>query len=220
MLRQKVVTALAILLIAILLIPNAVSAQTPPPPTQVSPPNGATDQPIQVLSFAWNDFTSYPHPATYRVQVSRNSSFTDLILDQNTGDSTGWTLFNLPRNTVYYWRINLTTRGQTSNWSPVWNFQTTNREIPGVPTLVSPANGATGVPRSPTLTWNPVEGADYYQVDITPIFSFYIVHGTSVTFSNEDLSLGYTDRHLWRVRAVNPAGPSEWSERRAFTRTP
>jgi hypothetical protein len=218
--RQKMVTALAFLFIANLLIPNAVSTQTPPPPIQVSPPNGDTDQSVQVLSFAWNDFTSYPYPATYRVQVSRNSSFTDLILDQNTGDSTGWTLFNLPKNTVYYWRVNLTTRGQISGWSPVWNFQTTNREIPGVPTPVSPAHGATGVPRSPTLTWNAVEGADNYQVDLTPIFSFYTVHGTSVTFSDEALSFGYTDRHLWRVRAVNPAGPSEWSEWWTFTRTP
>jgi hypothetical protein len=217
MLRQKIVTALAILFIANLLIPHAASAQTPPPPIQVSPPNGDLDQPNQILSFTWNDFTSYPDPATYRVQVSRNSNFTDLILDQNTGASTGYTIFNLPKNTAYYWRVNLTTRGQTSDWSPIWNFQTTNREIPGVPTLVSPANGATGIPRSPTLVWNPVEGADSYDLVIGP-FVFYQIRGTEITIDEQTLSIACTDFFFWQVRSRNPAGVSGWSEMRAFTR--
>jgi len=220
--RKSIVLAIAILLIAnLLMVPQAAgAAQTPSPPILVSPANGATDQPVQVLSFAWNDFTYYPNPYAYHIQVSRNPNFTDLILDQNTDNSTGWTLFNVPKNTVFYWRANVSTEGQTSDWTPVWSFTTTNREIPGVPTQVSPANGATGIPRSPTLTWNAVEGADYYQVDITPIFTFYPVEGTSITFSEEALSEGYTNRHSWRVRAVNPAGPSEWSEWWTFTRTP
>jgi hypothetical protein len=220
MLRQKIVTALALLFIANLVISNAASAQTPPPPIQVSPPNGATDLPNQILSVAWNDFTSYPDPATYRVQVSRNSSFTDLILDQNTGASTGWPLFDLPKNTVYYWRVNLTTRGQTSDWSPIWFFRTTNREIPGVPpTLVSPANGATGVPRSPTLVWNPVEDADSYDLEIGP-FIFYEIRGTEITIDEQTLSIACTDFFGWRVRSRNPAGVSGWSEVRTFTRSP
>jgi hypothetical protein len=87
--------------------------------------------------------------------------------------------------------------------------------------LLSPANGATGVPRSPTLTWSAVPGAESYQVEITPFGSAYFnVQGTSITLSEESLSIGYTDRHSWRVRAKNAAGASDWSERWVFTRTP
>jgi hypothetical protein len=103
--------------------------------------------------------------------------------------------------------------------SPIWTFRITVREIAGTPTLVSPANGATGVPRNPTLVWNPVEGADSYDVRVGPI-EFYAVRGTSTTVSEEDLAGAYSDHFFWQVRSRNPAGLSAWSEAWEFTRVP
>lgn len=64
-------------------------------------------------------------------------------------------------------------------------------------------------------------GAASYQVEITPFgTASFNVQGTSLALSEETLSLGYTDRHQWRVRAKNAAGASEWSEMWVFTRAP
>jgi hypothetical protein len=215
---KQIVLTVAILLIANLLIaPQVASAQTLAPPTQEFPANGATDVPLDTW-VSWRDPNFSPNP-TFRVQVSRNSNFTDLLVNARLDGSTGYALRGLSPNTVFYWRVRLSSQGQTSDWSPVWTFQTTNRAVPAVPTLVSPANGATGIPRSPTLVWNAAEGADSYWVKVGCL-EFVLVQDTSITISEEDLSLCYSDRHFWSVQARNPAGLSGWSETWEFTRTP
>jgi hypothetical protein len=125
-------------------------------------------------------------------------------------------VFGLARETVYYWRVNLSLDAQTSDWSPIWSFRTTNREIPPIPTVISPAHGATDVPSSPTLVWRAVEGADSYDLKIDSSL-IYEIQDTSITISEEYLSRSYSDHFFW-VRSRNPAGVSGWSEMRVFTR--
>jgi hypothetical protein len=199
--------------------PSARAAATIAPPVQEAPTNGATDQPTTV-TVRW-------HPAdttnpSYNVQIARDSNFSSLVANVRVTDgSIGYTVFSLANGTRYFWRVSLSVGGNTSAWSPIWSFQTTARDRLGVPALLSPANGATGVPRSPTLVWSAVPGTDSYQVEISPFGTAYFnVQGTSITLSEEALSIGYTDRHSWRVRAKNAAGASDWSELWVFTRTP
>lgn len=218
---RQIQLAVAMMLIAAMVNPGVALAQAPATPTQDYPANGATDQPLNV-SMGWHDPSFSADPKTYRVQVSQNSTFTSLILDQDTGTSTGWTVFNLSKNSVYYWRVNMTIGGQTSAWSPVWSFQITNKEIPGVPTLVSPPNGVTGLPDDPTLVWNAVEGATSYDIQLgtKPTFSSWkrtkwSYVGTSIrVFADLD---DYSHTFYWRVRAKNAAGVSAWSAPWSFT---
>jgi hypothetical protein len=186
---------------------------------QESPLNGASDVPTTV-TVRWQP-GSAPNPI-YAVQIARDGGFSSLVANVRITDgSIGYTVFDLTPGTQYFWRVNLTAAGSTSPWSAAWSFRVTSRDAPGVPTLRAPANGDTGIARSPTLSWNPVSGADSYQVEITPFGTAYFnVEGTSLTISEETLSLGYTDRHQWRVRAKNAAGTSEWSESWTFTRAP
>jgi trimeric autotransporter adhesin len=189
------------------------------PPTQEAPANRATDQPTTV-TVRWHPVsTTSP---IYNVQIARDSQFSSLVANVRITDgSVGYTVFNLAPGARYFWRVSLSGGGITSAWSSVWTFQTTSRDRPAAPTLLSPANGATRVPRSPTLVWSAVQGADSYQVEISPFGTAYFnVQGTSITLSEEALSIGYTDRHSWRVRAKSAAGASEWSELWVFTRTP
>ena len=194
--------------------------QSPSAPIQESPANGATDLPTTV-TVRW---TLSKPGETYRVQISHNSTFTSLVLDAQVMNATGYTVFGLSQNTVYYWRVNASAGGQISSWSPIWNFQTTNRVTPAAPTLVSPEDGATGLPETPTLVWNVVAGADSYDFQIAqePSFSgadiqWYGYVGTSVTVMNlVEESWGGT-HFYWRVRARNTAGLSPWSEVRDFT---
>ncbi|MCL5995502.1 MAG: DUF4962 domain-containing protein [Chloroflexi bacterium] len=212
------VSAVAILLMVNLLIPEVAIASAPAVPTQASPANGATDLPPQV-TVRWTLSIS---GETYRVQISKNSTFTSLVTDAQVQDATGWTVFGLSKGTTYYWRVNASANGQTSPWSPVWSFTVTNKAIPAVPVLVSPANGATGLPDDPTLVWNAVEGADSYDIQLgtKPTFSSWqrtkwSYVGTSIrVFADlED----YSHTFYWRVRAKNAAGVSAWSAPWQFT---
>jgi trimeric autotransporter adhesin len=198
--------------------PNARTAATLAPPTQEAPANGATDQPT-TITVRWTP-ANVANPV-YDVQIARDSAFSSLVANARITDgSIGYTVFNLANGTRYFWRVRLSTGGNTSAWSSIWSFQTTSRDRPAPPTLLSPGNGATGVPRSPTLTWSAVAGAESYQVEISPFGThYYSVQGTSFTISEEALSIGYTDRHTWRVRARNAAGVSDWSELWVFTRS-
>jgi hypothetical protein len=210
---RNITMAIAMILIVTCSMVKATFAAFPP--IQEEPSNGAMDLPTAV-TVRWDGFNFYSNP-TYRVQISRNSTFTDLLADiRITNGSTGYTVFGLAKDTVYYWRVNLSVDSQSSYWSPTWNFRTTNREIPPIPTLISPANGATDLPRSPTLVWNAAEGADSYDLKIGH-FLIYEIQDTSITISEEFLSPTYSDHFFW-VRSRNPAGVSDWSEMREFTR--
>ena len=196
-------------------------AKPPAVPTLVGPANGATDLPTTV-TVRW--FLSLPGE-TYRVQVSTNTTFSSLVLNGQVSNATGYTLFNLAKDTAYYWRVNASAGGQTSNWSPVWSFRTTDRQLPAVPTLVSPANGVGGLSLTPTLVWNASAGADSYdfQVALEPSFSgadvqWYAYAGTSIVVPGLEETCG--THFYWRVRARNSAGLSAWSEVRDFTIVP
>jgi hypothetical protein len=216
--RKQIAVVVAILSIANLLIPDVAFAQAPATPIQESPADGATGLPTQV-TVRWT--LSNPGE-TYRVQISQNSTFTSLITDAQVQDATGWTVFGLSKDTVYYWRINASANGQTSPWSPVWSFRTTNQAIPAVPVLVSPPNGATGLLDDPTLVWNAAEGADSYDIQLgtKPTFSSWkrtkwSYVGTSIRVW-ADLD-DYSHTFYWRVRAKNAAGVSAWSTVWSFT---
>jgi len=64
----------------------------------------------------------------YRLQVSTNPEFTNLVLDQLNLESTSFHLVGLQNNTKYYWRVCASSSIATSNWSEVWSFSTIDNE--------------------------------------------------------------------------------------------
>jgi hypothetical protein len=76
---------------------------------------------------------------------------------------------------------------------------------PAQVTNLSPSNDAPGVPTSPTLTWNPSDGATGYEVTVkqgVTTFAFATVAGTSFALSGLAPETTYT----WRVDATNSLG--------------
>jgi len=80
--------------------------------------------------------------------------------------------------------------------------------LPGAPTLVSPANGATGQSTAPTLTWSAITGATSYLVELdnnadfsSPEFSD-VVGSTAVAVPG----LAPEKTYFWRVTAQNACG--------------
>jgi hypothetical protein len=112
-------------------ITSALSA-----PVLLTPSNNAVNQQVSV-KLSWKAPSG---AVSYRVQVSKNSSFTPLIINDSTVTYTAGTLSGLSYKTKYYWRVNAKNSSGTSNWSSVSNFTTlssssTNRSV----TLAVPA---------------------------------------------------------------------------------
>jgi hypothetical protein len=88
------------------------------------------------------------------------------------------------------------------------------------PTLVSPANGATGVAQPVTLDWNDVANATSYevQVDNSSTIAAPFTANPTVTASQSTLSGLPAQQLWWRVRARNSAGVfGPFSSTRSFT---
>ena len=92
--------------------------------------------------------------------------------------------------------------------------------VPPVPSLVSPANGATGISRTnAVLTWTASTGATNYrlQVSTNSTFSALVFDNATLTSTSISLSgLGSRVTYFWRVSASNANGSSAFSASRQF----
>jgi uncharacterized protein (TIGR03437 family) len=72
--------------------------------------------------------------------------------------------------------------------------------LAGPPSLISPANGATGVSPSPTLSWGAPQGALNYDVYFGPLSSpMFVTNTTGTSYSPGTLTAGAT--YYWQVVA-------------------
>jgi hypothetical protein len=96
----------------------------------------------------------------------------------------------------------------------------TVNDVPPVPSPVSPADGASGLPVSLTLLWNKTDFTTSYHVQVSSDPGFTTMFAvdsllTDTTKAVSGLSKGTT--YYWRVRAKNATGVSAWSVARIFT---
>lgn len=91
--------------------------------------------------------------------------------------------------------------------------------VPGVPTLLAPADEATGVSTAPTLTWDPQPSASSYTVEIARDSGFVLVvdSATVTDTSYQATGLEPNARYHWRVSADNACGASPVSAANEFT---
>lgn len=99
--------------------------------------------------------------------------------------------------------------------SPSWGDGVTGAAVrawvlrPGVPGLSSPANGATGVGPTVTLSWGGASLASAYRVDYTTNSSFSTYSSQQVSGTSVSLSLAASTTYWWRVQSLRgPYGGS------------
>ena len=194
---------------------NGQVSLTPAPgaPTLLSPSNNSINIPIN-SNLDWQDALN---ATEYRMQLSGNSTFTNIVKD------TVLTLSNcsvngLLNNTQYYWRVNAKNPTGTSSWSSTWNF-TTIISIPAVPLLNSPVNNAANVNPSLILKWYSSSRAQKYnlQVSTNSSFTSLIINDTSLVDTSKSANLSYNTNYYWRVAAKNVGGVSNWSNYWTFS---
>ncbi|HPP40814.1 MAG TPA: hypothetical protein PK498_11050, partial [Candidatus Kapabacteria bacterium] len=112
----------------------------------------------------------------------------------------------------YYWRVRALRGSEQGPWSDVWSFTT---ELPALTSviLISPADGATGVPINPSLQWQAVPTATNYQVEVsfTNTFATTVYTATTTNLYRSLSGLLYDTVYYWRVRAIRGSEQGPWS---------
>jgi len=192
-------------------------------PTLSSPSDGAAGLSVSPV-LSWN---AVPEEASYILQVSPDNSFSNPVYSRSglipASDVVSQQVTGTGYLTKYYWRVCQTNKYGTSDWSGVWSFTTTGA-TPGTPTLSLPNNGAADQSITPALSWNAVNGATSYNIQVATDNSFLgtslIVNENAGNTTGRQLSgLINLKTYYWKVAAVNQYGASGWSVVYSFTTT-
>lgn len=182
----------------------------PAAPTLVFPADSSLDIPV-IVSLTWNESLN---ATSYNLQVSDNSSFTNIIYSLTDITSNYQLVSGLDNSTKYYWRVNAASIYGTSDWSsPAFSF-TTEATIPLPPVLETPVDIASNVSIDPTLTWIASPTATSYRLQIATdeAFTILVFDQLGITDTHQDIvGLANSSRFYWRVNATNSYGTSDWS---------
>jgi len=195
------------------------AVEPPAAPVLNLPANNAIEQSLSP-TLSW---LASSGAASYTLQYDTDSLFAGGG-SQSGLTGTSFRLSSLTNSTTYYWRVNASNNAGTSPWSSWRRFTTTAVTVLDAPTLVAPANGDTGISKSPTLSWNSSSGALSYGLQVATSNSFY---PASVAYSQTGLTgisqgllgLDPATTYYWRVNAANIAGISDWANTGYFTTT-
>jgi hypothetical protein len=179
-----------------------------PAPTLVSPANGSS---IVEPALAWQ---AVDGAAYYKVELSVSPTFVPVDHTYTTYN-TCITPQDAFEHGTYYWRVSgVDADDNEGTASTPWTFV---KQIPA-PVLDSPADSSTVV--TPTLAWQAVQGAAYYQVEVStspifvPVDHTYTTYNTSLT-PQDALALNL---YYWRVSGVDADGAvGTASSSRSFT---
>jgi len=184
-------------------------------PLLSSPASGATMVPVQT-EMSWY---AVPGATSYHVQVATDSSFTTLILDDAGVLNLSRALGPLDRETHYVWRVRANNAGQPGAWSVARGF-TSVLGLPAAPVLLLPENDATDQTIRPSLSWEALDSALDYHVQLAEddTFSQLVFEDSTLAYqATGKLFLSYATTYYWRVRTRNVIGKSEWSATFSFT---
>ncbi len=195
---------------ASLAIPDAPQLSTP------------VNNSINVNTAVVLSWSAAPRAQTYNLQVSRNASFTNLVINRTNILSTSFSVIDLLPGVTYYWRVSATNNSGTSAWSSTWNF-TTIQTLTTPPSLVTPVNNSINISLNPTLNWSSTLGADTYTLQVSTNSNF-----TSIVFQQDGITqnsaqvtgLLANTKYYWRVRASNSTTTTDWSQVWNFTTLP
>jgi hypothetical protein len=187
------------------------------PPVLLAPAQGSTPDTLRP-QFDWEDI---PGATGYTIVISKYANYSSPLINVTVGGSAYAPTNDVYRNLTNYWRV----RANGTNTS-AWSSRTfMGPNPPGIPALVSPANGALTTDYTPLLDWNnsslPAGTTfDHYQLQVATNNSFNpFLLDQSITGRSSSTYTFLSDlapnvRHYWRVRACNSLGQcSAWSAR-------
>ena len=180
-----------------------------PQVTLLSPPNHAFPEPVS-LTLRWSRVAG---ATSYQFQLGGDSSFATYFVNDSTITDTTRQVVGLPNGVVCFWRVRAISPAAKSAYTvPFW-FATVF-PTPGVPVLVSPADGAPSQPISLTIRWNAVANAIGYHVQASnnAQFGSLVLDDSTLTDTTRLISgLANNTTYYWRVQTINSGGKSAFS---------
>lgn len=168
----------------------------------VSPSTGTTGQPISG-TLTWQ---LSANAAAYDVYVDTINPPSVVVSANQTG--TTYSYNGLLNSKTYFWKISAKNAGGTtvSTGAPS-NFVTTAIDAPKAFLLVSPPNGASGLPLSGALSWSASDSAESYDVfldTLNPPVNIISSGGNATSHPFSGLAPGTA--YYWKVVARNAHG--------------
>jgi PLD-like domain len=184
---------------------SVATAVAPGAPGSPSPANGATGvAATPTLTWTASGATSYD------VKFGTTNPPASVSSNQPAASYTPATLAN---NTQYFWQI-VARNASGTTAGPVWSFTTAAAPTPpSTPASPSPANNATGVSTTPTLTWAS-SGATSYDVKFGTTNPPPVVSSSQPGASYSPSTLLTSKKYFWQIVARNGAGTTSgpvWS---------
>ena len=165
-------------------------------------------------AFKWK---ANPRALAYVFQISTDGSFSNLVVNQYTTDTT-YTASNLQLTTAYYWRV----RAENTTWTSEWGNGSFTTKLTSAPQLSSPVSAATLVSVTPTFSWSPVVSTATYTLQLSTRPAFDALEYSKDTTSTSVIppQLQRSTTYYWRVRAQTPGDTTVWSSVSSFTTVP
>ena len=208
--------SLLLLVFSIGTIGCGVEANDPVPvaPALVAPANQGSNLQTSI-ELQWNVSDG---AQTYELQVAEDGNFSSLLVDRKGMTGNFFVLRELEIGKEYHWRVRGTNSDGDSEWSQQWRFiPERDAALPPSPALAIPADSTKNLAETINFSWDTVEGATHYHIQVA-LEPTYIRKVANVERLRENTmtvrQLIPTYIYFWRVRAINPEGPSAWSETR------
>jgi hypothetical protein len=176
----------------------------------------SSTDPAGIPTLSWS---RVPEATGYTVEVSTNSTFTNVVWWTNTVNVNAVPTKQLNNGELWF-RVRANGTGGVSS---AWASQRFERAQNSGPSLLSPANGAVLVqPDDPVLlSWSPVAGAKEYSIEISSDAGF-TDPSLIKTFRTKTTTLVRPDPqaarpYYWRVAGVLDSGiTTRWSVQRSY----
>lgn len=166
-------------------------------------------------TFRWRRIdTTISKLGNYHIQVSKKSDFSSYVVSDSLMSDTLRSGVILENDTKYYWRVKTWNSESKSDWSEVWSF-TTIVPIAGMTKLRIPNNHMGRMTSGMRMEWDSVKYGEKYDIEISTdsLMTKIVKRDTSLIKSRYiPLGLKTGEKYYWRVRVLNVAGKSSWSE--------
>ena len=191
----------------------------PNTPSLITPSDGA-NAPGSQVTLTWSDTTKATY---YHLQVATDSSFANLLHDQQLGSDTS-VIILVDDGQTYYWRV---AAGNMLGQSPFSGSRSfiNGPSAPDAPPLLSaPQDGGNAKGTTITFQWLPVDRADDYLLEISldsnfgsSVFSEWIGNVTELALGGFSNTGG---QYYWHVAARNAQGTTAFQTSWSFVNGP
>ncbi len=181
-----------------------------------SPLDGSIEEDYFGVNIEWElnlDPTIGEENNYYQIQLSRNISFSEIVVDKDVTGIKNITVDDLEPNTEYFWRVKYSNNFGESDWSDITGFQTKQAGLEQVK-LQSPQNNLAELfPLDLLFKWQTISGAESYNFEIALDSLFIsIIESSSLTDTEYSTNIMlYNEKLYWRVQAENGSEKSDWS---------